>query len=85
MLWFLSIAASRGYRIDAYRDHALGTMAKNAHGGLAMTKIVLRPQVSFSGEERPDAAALAQLHHDAHESCFIAASVRSEVVIEAVK
>jgi len=85
MLWFLSIAASRGYRIDAYRDHALGTMAKNAHGKLAMTKVVLRPEVSFSGESRPDPAALAQLHHDAHEACFIAASVKSEVVIEAVR
>jgi len=82
MLWFLSLAAQRGYRVDSYRDHALGTMAKNARGKLAMTRVVLRPAVRFSGNKIPDAAALDALHHAAHEECFIASSVLSDVVVE---
>jgi len=82
MLWFLSFAAKRGYVVDAYADDALGLMAKNAAGRLMMTRITLRPHVAFSGAKAPDRAALDALHHAAHEECFIAASVRSEVVIE---
>lgn len=82
LLWFLSLAAKRGYVVDAYADDAVGVMAKNAAGKLAMTKVTLRPLVIFSGAEPPDRAALDALHHAAHEECFIAASVRNEVVIE---
>ena len=82
MLWFLGLAARRGYRVDSYRDHALGTMAKNARGKLAMTHVVLRPAVRFSGDNVPDAAAIDALHHAAHEECFIASSVLTEVVVE---
>jgi organic hydroperoxide reductase OsmC/OhrA len=81
MLWFLSIAAKRGYTVDAYADDALGVMAKNAAGRQAMTSVTLRPRVTFSGAKLPDRAALDALHHEAHEECFIANSVRSEVVI----
>ncbi|MDI1247954.1 MAG: OsmC family protein [Lacunisphaera sp.] len=82
MLWFLSIAAMRGYVVDAYADDAVGVMEKNAAGKLAMTKVALHPLAIFSGAKRPDRAALDALHHAAHEECFIAASIRSEVVIE---
>jgi organic hydroperoxide reductase OsmC/OhrA len=84
MLWFLSIAAKRGYRVDHYRDHAVGVMGKNAEGKLAMTRVTLRPEVAFSGAKLPEADALTKLHHDAHEECFIASSVRSEIRIEPV-
>ncbi len=82
LLWFLSIAAKRGYTVDAYSDDARGVMAKNAAGQLAMTSVTLRPLVTFSGAKLPDRAALDALHHEAHAECFIANSVRSEVVIE---
>ncbi|MFI5335506.1 MAG: OsmC family protein [Opitutales bacterium] len=82
MLWFLSLAAQRGYVVDSYTDDAAGVMEKNAAGRLAMTTVTLRPLVRFSGAKLPDQAALAALHHAAHEQCFIAASVRSEVRIE---
>lgn len=84
MLWFLSIAAKHGYLVDAYVDRASGVMAKNAAGRLAMTAITLRPQVTFAGAKQPARAALDALHHEAHEECFIAASIRSDVRIEPV-
>lgn len=82
MLWFLSIAAKQGYTVDAYADDASGVMARNAAGKLAMTTVTLRPLATFSGAKRPDRAALDALHHAAHGECFIAASIRSEVVVE---
>lgn len=82
MLWFLSIAAKQGYTVDTYADAANGVMAKNSAGKLAMTKVTLRPLVVFGGAKFPDGDALDALHHAAHEECFIAQSVRSEVIIE---
>ncbi|HEX2862107.1 MAG TPA: OsmC family protein [Lacunisphaera sp.] len=82
LLWFLSLAAKRGYTVDAYADDASGVMTRNAAGKLAITTVTLRPQVTFSGDSRPDPTALAALHHAAHEECFIAASVHSEIRIE---
>ena len=82
MLWFLSIAAKQGYTVDTYDDEACGVMAKNLTGRLAMTTITLRPQVGFGGGKLPDRAALDALHAAAHAECFIAASIRSEVIIE---
>lgn len=81
MLWFLSLAAGEGHVVLAYEDEALGTMARNDLGQLAMTGVVLRPLVRFVAPA-PDAAALAALHHRAHAACFIANSVRTEVRIE---
>lgn len=85
MLWFLSLAAQQGFRVDHYEDAAVGTMAKNAQGQVAMTVVTLRPRVLFGGDQRPDAAALAALHHRSHERCFIANSVKTEVRCEPVQ
>jgi organic hydroperoxide reductase OsmC/OhrA len=82
MLWFLSLAAQQGIVIDSYRDEAVGVMAKNAEGKLAMTEVTLRPAVEFSGERRPSADEIDKLHLEAHERCFIANSVKSEVRCE---
>jgi organic hydroperoxide reductase OsmC/OhrA len=79
MLWFLSIAAQRGLRVDRYADAAVGVMARNAEGRLAMVAVTLRPFVEFSGECLPSRAQVESLHHAAHEACFIANSVRTEV------
>ncbi len=81
MLTFLAIAAKKRLVVDAYRDAAVGFMEKNEAGQLAVTRVVLRPEIAFSGEA-PDGDALARLHHLAHEQCFIANSVRTEVTVE---
>jgi organic hydroperoxide reductase OsmC/OhrA len=79
MLWFLSIAAGRGFTVDVYLDDASGVMSKDAAGRLAMTQVTLRPRTEFSGARVPDAAEVDAMHHDAHEACFIANSVRTRV------
>lgn len=84
MLWFLSLAAEKRYRVDRYVDNAVGVMSKNAAGKLAMTLVTLRPEVTFSGERIPSREEIAAIHHDAHEECFIASSVLSEVRCEPV-
>ena len=82
MLWFLSIAAERGFRVDTYIDNAEGVMQKAASGKWAMSLVTLRPMVSFSGQQLPSREAHAQMHHLAHDECFIANSVRTEVRCE---
>lgn len=82
MLWFLSLAAKRGFVVDSYRDVATGVMGKDSSGGFAMTRVTLRPDVRFAGQSRPTADDLAALHHEAHEQCFIARSVKTEVRCE---
>jgi organic hydroperoxide reductase OsmC/OhrA len=84
MLWFLSIAAAKGHLIDRYRDTATGVMTKNAAGKLWMSAVTLRPKVAFGGQRRPSVDELRQLHHRAHEECFIANSVKSDVRCEPV-
>jgi organic hydroperoxide reductase OsmC/OhrA len=84
MLWFLSLAARRKFCVDRYFDAASGVMEKNAAGKMAMTVVTLRPDVTFSGERLPTGKDLDQLHHKAHESCFIANSVKTEVRCEPV-
>lgn len=80
MLYFLSIAAKRGYVVDNYSDAAVGYMGKNEQGKTAITKVILEPKVSFTAEKIPTAGELEKLHHRAHELCFIANSVRTEVI-----
>jgi len=84
MLFFLAIAAKSGYVIDKYTDCAVGHMARNEQGQFAMTKVILRPRVAFSGDKRPTAEQRRKLHSQAHEQCFIANSVRTEVSTEPV-
>lgn len=84
MLWFLSIAAKRKFCVDRYFDAAEGVMEKNADGKMAMTLVTLRPDVEFSGERRPTREELDSLHHEAHDACFIANSVKTDVRCEPV-
>jgi organic hydroperoxide reductase OsmC/OhrA len=81
MLWFLSLAAKKGFTVDRYRDAAEGVMAKNAEGKVAMTVVTLKPEATFDGKA-PTRAELDALHHEAHERCFIANSVKTEVRCE---
>jgi organic hydroperoxide reductase OsmC/OhrA len=79
MLWFLSIAAEAGFVVESYDDAASGTMARNTQRQLVMTVVLLRPRVAFAGTRRPDAEEFATLHHRAHDACYLANSVRTEV------
>lgn len=81
MLWFLSLAARRGFVVDEYRDEALGHMGPNGEGRLAFSRIVLRPEIRFAGPP-PGGAELNELHRAAHERCFIASSLRCDVLVE---
>lgn len=82
MLWFLSIAAQEGYVITAYRDEAAGTMAKNQAGKEVVTRVVLKPLVTFGGEKVPSDEILEHLHHAAHDACFLANSVKTVIDVE---
>lgn len=82
MLFFLSIAAGRGFVVDDYRDQALGFMEKNGEGKMAMTRIALRPAIAFAGERQPTPDELAAIHHSAHDKCYIANSIKAKVTIE---
>ena len=82
MLWFLSIAAERGYRVDSYRDTAVGVLGKDTDGKVAITRVTLRPQAKFTGDVVPDSQTLHAMHTAAHDRCFIAASVKSQVRCE---
>ncbi|WP_397412132.1 OsmC family protein [Polaromonas sp.] len=84
MLWFLSIAAKRKFCVDRYFDAAEGVMEKNSEGKVAMTRVTLRPDVTFSGDRPPTREELDSLHHEAHDACFIANSVKTEVHCEPV-
>jgi organic hydroperoxide reductase OsmC/OhrA len=82
MLWFLSIAAEAGFVVESYDDAAVGTMASNAERKLVMALVLLRPRVAFAGERRPSALEHATLHHRAHDACYLANSVKTEVRCE---
>jgi organic hydroperoxide reductase OsmC/OhrA len=84
MLWFLAIAAKRKFRVDRYFDAATGVMEKDAQGKLAMTVVTLKPQVTFSGEHQPTREQIDTMHDEAHEECFIANSVKTDVRCEPV-
>jgi organic hydroperoxide reductase OsmC/OhrA len=84
MLWFLFLAAKRGFVVDRYLDEAVGVLGLDADGRLTMTRVTLRPAVTFSGARTPDAAHIRELHAAAHDECFIARSVRTEVACEPV-
>lgn len=82
MLWFLAIAAKRGFIVDSYADESVGTMTKNEGGMLWISLIKLKPRVVYSGSKSPTPADEKQLHHAAHEQCFIANSIKTEVTVE---
>ena len=80
MLTFLSIAAKRRHVIDSYIDRAVGVLEKNEAGREAVTKVTLNPQIQFSGDQ-PSQKEIEKLHEMAHQLCFIANSVKSEIVV----
>lgn len=83
MLTFLAIAAKKQLVVDGYRDQAVGFLEKNTKGKLAVTRVILRPKVTFGGRTLPTPEQIAGLHERAHAECFIANSVTTEVTVEA--
>lgn len=83
MLTFLGIAAKQKYVIDSYVDDAVGVLEEDESGRSSVTKVTLRPDIVFSGSKIPTAKQLDKLHHLAHKNCFIANSVKTEIVVEA--
>ncbi len=84
MLFFLSISARNKYVIDEYLDEAIGLMEKDIDNKMSMTRVTLRPRIKFSGDNQPDRIKLEKMHHRSHEQCFIANSVKTEVVTEII-
>jgi organic hydroperoxide reductase OsmC/OhrA len=82
MLFFVDFARRAGFVLDSYVDEAEGVLERRADGRMWMSRVTLRPRLGWSGDKQPDAAAIADLHHRAHEACFIANSVTTEVVVE---
>jgi organic hydroperoxide reductase OsmC/OhrA len=85
MLFFLSFAARDGFAVSSYVDHAVGKLAKGADGRTWMTRVSLRPDARFDGDKQPTAQEIEGLHHEAHEACFIANSVKTEVSVTPVE
>jgi len=81
MLTFLHEARKAGFRVDAYDDEAVGEMAKNERGVPWISKITLHPRIVYGGDKLPAPADEEQLHHKAHDGCFIAQSIKTEVVV----
>lgn len=84
MLWFLSIAAGGGFRVDRYLDEAVAIMGKNAAGRTAVTQVTLHPHATFSGSRLPSHTQIEEMHHKAHAECFIANSVTTDIRCEPV-
>jgi organic hydroperoxide reductase OsmC/OhrA len=81
MLTFLWLASKAGFALTSYEDEAVGTMARNERGVPWVSRVTLSPQILWAGEKLPSPAELERLHHDAHAQCFIANSVKTEIVI----
>jgi organic hydroperoxide reductase OsmC/OhrA len=81
MLTFLFLAYRKGFEIESYADDAVGVMTKNDKGVPWISKVTLNPTIVYGGEKRPTAEEETALHHAAHDGCFIAQSVMTEVVV----
>lgn len=82
MLWFLDLACRAGLEVASYSDVAVGEMGLDAHGRVVIKTVCLRPATRFVGSKQPDMVTLQQLHHRAHEECFLANSVKTEIRCE---
>jgi organic hydroperoxide reductase OsmC/OhrA len=81
MLTFLYLACKRGFQVDSYEDEAVGVMMKNERGVPWVSLIRLKPRITYGGENQPTSEEEEALHHLAHEQCFIANSIKTEVTV----
>lgn len=81
MLTFLYLAGKEGFQVDSYEDEAIGAMTKNERGTPWVSSVTLHPKIHYGGSRQPNAAEEARLHHEAHDQCFIAQSIKTEVTV----
>lgn len=82
MLTFLTVAALKRVVVDRYEDEPVAELGKNEKGKMVVSRLTLRPKVTFSGDTMPSAEALKEMHRKAKENCFIGNSLLSEVILE---
>ncbi len=82
MLTFLYVAMKAGFQVVGYEDDAVGVMTKNERGSFWVSSVVLAPRITYGGEKRPSHEDEVRLHHAAHDQCFIANSVKTEVTVK---
>ena len=81
MLFFLYLAGKRGLEVTAYEDEAVGEMTKNEKGIPWISVVTLNPKIVYAGDKRPTHEQEEQLHHKAHDGCFISQSIKTEVKV----
>ena len=84
MLTFLAIASMKKYTVATYEDNAVAILGKNEKLKMAVTTVYLRPKITFNGDNIPDKTIIDEIHHRAHQECFIANSVLTEIIVEPV-
>jgi len=84
LLTFLALAAFQKFTVQQYEDQVIAIVGKNEQGKMAVLQVTLKPQVTFSGDKQPTVEQLQQLHHKAHNDCFISNSVLTKVTVEPV-
>ncbi|MBD1842692.1 OsmC family protein [Cyanobacteria bacterium FACHB-63] len=84
MLWFLAIAAKLKFVVESYTDQAVGVLEQNENGNLVITQVHLRPHIIFTGEHQPTNHQVEEMHEAAHHHCFLANSVRTQIVVETI-
>jgi organic hydroperoxide reductase OsmC/OhrA len=84
LLWFLAIAAKQKFVVESYTDRGIGVLEKNEEGNLAITQVYLRPEIIFAGDHQPTDRQVEEMHEAAHDHCFLANSVKTQIVVEAV-
>lgn len=82
MLFFLSFAANRKYTVESYTDKAFGIMQIDKENKMSMTDVTLQPKIVFSGEQQPTQEQIDKIHHNAHQQCFIANSIKTRIHIK---
>ncbi len=85
MLVYLMLASQHGFQVDRYEDQASGAMTRNDQGNLWISAVRLKPDIVYSGENLPSPGDEERLHHLAHEQCFIANSIKTQVTVESAK
>lgn len=82
MLTFLYLAGKQGFEVESYEDEATGITSRNEKGATWVSAVILRPKIVYAGSRQPTAEEVQHLHHQAHEQCFIANSVKTAISIE---
>ena len=85
LLTYIYLACRQGFQVDSYHDEAVGVMTKNEKGVPWVSSITLHPRIAYGGGKLPTAEEEAHLHHLAHEQCYIANSIKTEVTVNAAR